>query len=407
MSRLSFPALLSAGLLGAALLGSPAYAQEEISIGAVGPLTGPAANTGKDHRQGLDLAVKDWNEGRGDYVSKNPPKIKFAMEDTSGKPEVAISAAQRLITREGIKMLIGDTLHSHSTLALMELAPQYNLPILSAEPVSSAIADKVLSDEERYKLYWKGNWNSSGYGTAVHDFYKWAFDNKTIDPGSKKIAFVVEDTDYGIANAEKIGELFEGDGWSVTSTETVPPATTDFYPQLSKLREAAPDVVVSVFTVANSGIAFVRQLKEQALETSHLAIYYPTKPEFLEQAADVAEGTYWAALTFSSELNPEHKAFSDRVEAEYGNPGTYSTAHAYCVMQVALRAIDAAGSTDPDAIAEQLKNTDYPCVVGRFKFDKDHAVQSGPDFIPVPVAQIQKGKNQIIWPENVATAKPQ
>ena len=408
MSNLSVRSLLAAGILGAGLFTGAASAQDfNVTIGAVGPLTGPAANTGKDHRQGLELAVKEWNEGKGDYVTKNPPKVTFMMEDSSGKPEVAVSAAQRLITRDKINMLIGDTLHSHVTLALMELAPQYNLPILSAEPVSSAIADKVKADPDRYQLYWKGNWNSDGYGTAVHDFYDWAFANKTLDPGDKKIAFVVEDTDYGIANAQKIGDLFKADGWTVAATETVPPATTDFYPQLSKLRDAAPDVIVSVFTVPNSGVAFVRQMKEQALEGSHLAIYYPTKPEFMQQAADIAEGMYWAALTFSAELNPAHKAFSDKVEAEYGNPGTYSTAHAYCTMEIALRAIDAAGSTDPKAIAEKLSQTDYDCVVGRAKFGEDHAVQSGPDFIPVPVAQIQGGKNQIIWPENVATAKPQ
>ncbi|ESR26942.1 ABC transporter substrate-binding protein [Lutibaculum baratangense] len=411
MTRLTARGLIQAGLISAGLAAGAAtgaHAQaEDVTIGAIGPLTGPAANSGEAHRQGLELAVKEWNEGQGDYATENRFQVNFVMEDSNSKPEVGISAAQRLITRNSADLIIGDTLHSHVTLALMEMAPQYNVPILSSEPVSSVIADKVLSDPERFKLYWKGNWNSDGYGIAVHDFYAWAFENGVVPEGDKKIAFVVEDTDYGIANAEKIGELFEGDGWTVVATETVPTATTDFYPQLSKLRDLDPDVLVSVFTVVPSGVSFVRQLGEQALEASHLAIYYPTKPEFMEQAADIAEGMYWASLQFSPEITPAHKEFSDRMEAAFGVPANYSHAHAYCTMVIALRAIDEAGGTDPEAVAEKLGATDYECLLGRFQFGDDHAIQSGPDFIPVPVAQIQEGQNQLIWPENVATSEPQ
>ncbi len=408
MTKRTMKGLVSTGLLSLAIaagMAAPSHA-EDVKIGVIGPMTGPAANTGSAHREGVELAVKDWNEGKADYITDNPPKATVVFEDSNSKPEVAISAAQRLITRDNVDMIIGDTLHSHVTLALMEMAPQYNVPILSAEPVSSAIADKVLSDPERYKLYWKGNYNSDGYGKAVHGFYQWAFKNNVVPEGDKKIAFVVEDTDYGIANAQKIGDLFKEDGWEVVATETTPTGTTDFYPQLSKLRDLHPDVLVSVFTLANSGTSFVRQLKEQALDTSHLAIFYPTRPEFQEQASQIADGLFWAALQFSPEITPEHKKFADRIQEAYGHPGNYSHAHAYCTTMVALRAVDAAGSTDPEAVAKKIGETDYDCLVGHFEFGKDHAVKSGADYIPVPVAQVQGETSQIVWPETVATAKP-
>ena len=397
---------IAAGLLLAGLMVGPAQAQDAVKIGVISPLTGPAANTGAAHREGIELAIADWNEGK-ENVTDHAPKATAVFEDSNSKPEVAISAAQRLMTRESVDLIIGDTLHSHVTLALMEMAPQYGVPILSAEPVASAIADKYTSDPERYKLYYKGNYNSDGYGHAVHGFYRWAFENGIVPEGGKKIAFVVEDTDYGIANAQKIGELFQADGWEVVATETTPTGTTDFYPQLSKLRDLDPDVLVSVFTLANSGTSFVRQLKEQALEASHLAIFYPTRPEFQEQAPDIADGLFWAALQFSPQITPAHKAFADRIEAAYGHPGNYSHAHAYCTAMVALRAVDAAGSTDAEAVAEKIGETSYDCLVGKMEFGDDHTVKSGADFIPVPVAQQQGAMNQIVWPENVATAKPQ
>lgn len=408
MCNLETRRALAAGIAAVAVLAAlPAAAQErEATIGAIAPLTGPAANTGQAAREAYELAVKEWNEGEGDYVTENPPKVQLVVEDSNSRPEVGVSAAQRMITTEDIDMLVGEALHSHVTMTLMELAPQYGLPILSAEPVSSAIADKVLSDPERYALYWKGNFNSDAYGEAVHSFYQWAFEQGLVEEGNRTIAFVVEDTDYGIANAEKIGELFEESGWTVVATETTPTAQTDFYPQLSKLRELDPAIIVSVFTIPNSGVAFVRQMQEQAIETSHLGIYYPTKEEFMEQAADIAEGMFWATLQFSPENIPEHQSFSDKVEAEFGHPATYSHSHDYCVMVIALRALDKAEGGDAEAIAANVRDTDYECLLGRFVFGEDHAIMAGEEYIPVPVAQIQDGTNQIIWPEGVATAEP-
>lgn len=399
--------LLATSALAFATLAPLAAVGQEIAVGAIAPLTGPAANSGEALRQGMELAVKEWNAGKGDYVTPDGthPTVALSVEDNNSKPEVGVSAAQRLITRNGIKLLIGDALHSHVTMALMELAPQFDLPILSAEPVSTLIADKVKSDPEKYALYWKGNYNSSAYGETVHDFVTWAIGSGLIAKGGKKLAFVIEDTDYGHSNADTITELFEGDGWTVAASEAVPAGSTDFYPQLTKLKGVAPDLTVSVFTAVNSGVSLVKQMSEQAMPGRHLAIYYPTKPEFMDQVGDAGEGLVWTSLQFAPEVVPAHKDFDDRVQAEYGNPATYSHAHGYCIMTIGLRALEAAGGTDAEAISDAIGATDYNCLIGRFKFDpSDHAVIGGGEYLPLPVAQIQSGKNQLIWPEANATA---
>lgn len=400
--------LFATTALALASLSPLAVAAEEIAIGAIAPLTGPAANSGEALRQGMELAVKEWNEGIGDYVEPegDHDTITLTVEDNNSKPEVGVSAAQRLITRNGIKLLIGDALHSHVTMALMELAPQFDLPILSAEPVSSLIADKVKSDPEKYALYWKGNYNSTAYGETVHDFVAWAVDKGLIDAGGKKLAFIIEDTDYGHSNADTIADLFEADGWTVVADEAVPAGSTDFYPQLTKMKGDPPDLTVSVFTAVNSGVSLVKQIAEQAMPGRHMAIYYPNKPEFMEQVGTAGEGLMWTSLQFAPDVVPAHKAFDDKVEAEFGNPATYSHAHGYCITMIGLRALETAGSTDPKTISDAIGATDYDCLIGRFKFDpSDHTVIGGGDYLPLPVAQIQNGTNQLVWPATVATAQ--
>jgi hypothetical protein len=75
-------------------------------------------------------------------------------------------------------------------------------------------------------------------------------------------------------------------------------------------------------------------------------------------------------------------------------------------MNIALDAFKTAKTAKPDAVVKVLAATNYKGVLGRYVFDqKNHTAQFGPDYIPIPTAQIRDGKNVIIWPPNVSTGK--
>lgn len=392
------------GLFALCLTGARA---EEVTIGAVAPLTGPAANSGVSLQQGMQLAIDEYN------AAPSPKhKVRIQFEDSQSRPEIAVGAGQKLITRDGAKLLIGEAFHSHVTMAMMELAPQFNVPVLSAEPVSSEIAKKVRSNPDRYKLYWKGDLNSDAYGHATRDTIQWLMDKNGFKPARKTIAFVIEDTDYGRSNAQQIAELMKPDGWSVAATEAVPLGYTDFYPQLSKLRADPPAVIVTVFTAVNSGVAFVRQFSEQGLSSLHFAIFYPRQPEFFAQAGSVADGLLWTPMQLDPKNVPKHREFDAKIRKAFNREASASHAYGYCVMKVALDALDKAPSLEPAPVAEAIGKTDLDCVIGHWQFNQDdHSAKAGPDFIPLPTAQVEKGQSAIIWPEKAAGAgvgyKPQ
>ncbi|MBI2218208.1 MAG: hypothetical protein HYU51_13005 [Candidatus Rokubacteria bacterium] len=55
---------------------------------------------------------------------------------------------------------------------------------------------------------------------------------------------------------------------------------------------------------------------------------------------------------------------------------------------------------------EAVGKLDRKGIIGRFQFDqKLQQGKDGPDFLPVPMAQIQNGKSVIVWPESMAAAK--
>lgn len=393
-----------AALASAAFAGSATA--DDITIGVIGPLSGPAANSGISMRQAYEAAAKQVNNEGGIEIDGEKSQVKLIFEDSASRPEMGVSAAQKLLTRDNVDILVGDTISSSVTLAIMEVAPSFGKFMMSGQPVSIEIAKKIKSDPERFANFWKGGFNSDAYADTIFNSVQELIKKGALEAKNKTIAFIVEDTDYGKSNVEYTRKLFEDAGWKVTSNETVSLGYADFYPQLSKLRGEEPDVLVSIFTSVNSGIALVKQIKEQGLKSLHLAVYYPIRPEFLEGAKAAANGLLWTPLFFDPVNNPKHKEFAAKFKELSGVEGNGDHAQGYCQMTMLLDNIKKAGSIEPAKISEAFAKTDFSCVIAHFVYDTEtHTPKIGPDYYPVPVAQIQDGVSYAIYPDTAATAE--
>lgn len=387
--------------LGAAAAGQAA----ELRIGAVGPLTGPAANSGIATLEGMRLAVDEVNAAGGLTIDGVAHQIVLVAEDSQSRPEVGVSAAQKLLDRDRVHLVLGDLIHSSVAIAMMEISAQYRRPIVSVQPVSSEISRKIMGERDRYGLFWKGNFDSSAYAEAVFQTLDDLADAGALAANGKTVAFVLEDTDNGRVHAQSTTQLFRDGGWDVVAVEMVPIEHTDYYPQLTKLRSLDPAVVISALTASNSGIALVRQYAEQDLAAVHLGIYYPSRPEFQEQVGAAREGMLWTPLLFDPENNPLHAEFDARVRDTYGKSGTVDQAFGYCFTEGLLNAIAGAASLQAEDLSEAIGTLDHRCFFGRWQFDPEtHAARSGPDHLAVPTAQVQDGRSVAIWPPALATA---
>lgn len=382
-----------------------AAAPKEVRIGATAPLTGPAAESGVATKQGYITAIEEWKAKGGVYLKKYGKKlpIRIIIEDCQSKPEVGVSVGEKLITRDKVHFLMGDAIHSSVTMAVMELAPKYGIPLLSGQPVSTEIAKKVASNPDRYRTYWKGNWCSDALGKSLFHSYKYLMEKGLFKPKNKTIVFIVEDTDWGRSNAEVGGQLFTGIGWKQLTTETVALGYTDFYPQLTKLKAMDPDILVTSFTSLASGVAYTKQFHELGMKSSHFGIYYPTRPEYIPQAGKDSEFLPYIPFQFDPVNIPSHKKFGEKIKKRWGVSVTLDHAYGYDELNNALDAIERAGSLEPNAVVEALAKLDRRGILGRYFFDqKTHAILDGEDFLPVSAAQIQDGKKILFWPSAIA-----
>ncbi|HKD00597.1 MAG TPA: ABC transporter substrate-binding protein, partial [Methylomirabilota bacterium] len=93
----------------------------EYKIGVLEPITGPLAFEGKRHMEGLEV-VRDLINERGGVMGK---KLVFAVADATD-PTAATSEANRLITREGVKIITG-TFSSRLCGAASEAAARHDV----------------------------------------------------------------------------------------------------------------------------------------------------------------------------------------------------------------------------------------------------------------------------------------
>lgn len=387
----------------ATVMSSPVMA--DIKIGITGPLSGPAANSGISMREAYQAAADQANESGGVKLGDEMHQVELIFEDSASRPEVGVSAAQKLLTRDNVDILIADSLASSVTLAIMEVAPSFGKFTMSGQPVSIEIAKKIQSDPETYANFWKSSFNSNAYGEVLFNTVEYLEAQEKMSFENKTVAFIVEDTDYGISNIEFTAPYFEEAGWTILTEETVPLGHADFYPQLSKLRSNAPDVIISIFTSVNSGIALVKQMDEQGLDPLHMGVYYPIRNEFLEGAGEAAEGMLWTPLMFDPENNESHKEFSELFDGLTGIEANGDHAQGYCQMQLLLENVARAGSVDATAISEAFATSDFTCAIARYVYDTDtHTPKIGGDYLPIPMAQVQGGEYFVIYPESAATS---
>ena len=392
---------LSLAILLCALTAS-LLAQAPIKIGVIGPLTGPSAEGGIAMQMGIQIAADEINARGGIQVGKQKRKISLLFEDAQSKPEIGVSLAEKLITLNKVDILLGDSVNSSVTLALMELSPKYPILFSTVECVSDEIAKKVMANPDKFKRFWKPQFDSSAYGESIANCVKDLADKGVIPFANKTVAYIIEDTDYGRSNVTASEKILASFGAKTVAMEAVPLGYTDFYPQLNKLKSIKPDVMVTCFTSLASGVAICKQIVETGVKIVNVGIAYPTKPGFLDQAGKYADKLIWAPLLVDFDNNAKHKEFAAKLKAKYPKAiPAYDQVHAYDVIYALAQTIEKAGTLEGNKLADAYSQLDYSGFIGRYVFNKEkHSIITGGNYYPIYLAQVQNGKSFIVWPLN-------
>jgi branched-chain amino acid transport system substrate-binding protein len=342
MTRQLIVTVLAVLVLAAGTL--PAGAQKgPIKIGVIAPMTGGAAQAGKDMTNGLQM----WLDENGNQMAGR--KVEVIIEDSQGQPNVALTKLQKLVERDKVNVLVGE-LFAHIGYAMAPKVDEYRIPMLY--PV---IAADDLTQRKPAKWVVRTGWASS---QPSHPFGEYAA--KTL--GYKKIVAIGIDYAFGWEVIGGFQKTFEENGGQIIQKLWAPLGTTDFAPYLSQIKRDA-DAVFALM-VAQSSLRFPKQYQDAGLKGKFPLIGGGTTfDEFvLPSLGDEAIGGM-TPLQYSAALDtPVNKKFVAEYRKKYGKVPSYFSETSYTSTRWIAEAAKVVGGDveNREKFLEALRKVEIP-----------------------------------------------
>ncbi|MBI1736908.1 MAG: ABC transporter substrate-binding protein [Candidatus Rokubacteria bacterium] len=216
-----------------------------IKIGFLAPMTGGAAQIGKDMTNGLQM----WLDENGNQIAGR--KVEVIVEDTQGQPNIALNKLQKLVENDKVHVLAGG-LFAHVGYALAPKVDQLQVPMLY--PVMAA---DDLTQRKPTKWVVRNGWTSS---QPNHPFGEYVA--KTL--GYKRVVTIAIDYSFGWEQVGGFQKTFEENGGQVIQKLWAPLNTTDFAPYLSQIRRDADAVFALMVSI--SALRFPKQYEQAGLK---------------------------------------------------------------------------------------------------------------------------------------------
>jgi len=342
MGKRLWVAVVGVLMLAAGVGPDSAWAQKgPIKIGFLAPMTGAAAAVGKDMVNGLTMYLDEI----GQQIAGR--QVEVIVEDTQGKPDVALTKLRKLVESDKVQILAGG-LFAHVGYALAPLVDEYKVPMLY--PVMAA---DDLTQRKPAKWVVRTGWTSS---QPSHPFGEWVYTTL----GYKKVVAIAIDYAFGWEVVGGFQKSFEEAGGQIIQKLWPPLGTTDFAPYLAQIRRDA-DAVFALM-VAASSLRFPKQYQDAGLKARLPLIGGGTTfDEFvLPSLGDEAIGGI-SPLIYSAALDtPTNTRFVKAYRAKYGKVPSYYSETCYTSGRWINEAAQAIGGNveDREPFLEALRQVE-------------------------------------------------
>jgi branched-chain amino acid transport system substrate-binding protein len=342
-------ALVASGAAGGAS-GGRDPAGEPIVIGFISPLSEPG-----DFRSGRDnlRAARVWVKYVNDHGGILGRPVKLEIGDDKGAPETGASEARRLITQKKVIALVG-MWNSSTTLAQMEIAKRYNVPIFSHYSWSDDITKKGYDQVFRV----------GPYNSEIAELFVPYLRHKRY----KRVAVLAEDTDYGIGFARSLAKATKGK--PKVDIVQFQAQTKDLTPELSKLASRPPDAIIiaSAYEAENLSI---KQAREVGLKSDIIAGWdYPTLPGFWDVVGEAGVGVVYPTFYAAGKLplTRTGKTLGNVFKKATGRVAVIYHYLLWDALNAIKWAIEKTKSTSPGDLVKVLPSANYEGTTGRITF---------------------------------------
>jgi branched-chain amino acid transport system substrate-binding protein len=327
--------LSAAVVMGGLAMAAPASAQG-VKIGILNDQSGVYADYGgKYSLEAAHMAVEDFG---GSVLGQ---KIEIITADHQNKPDLASAIARRWYDTEGVDM-ITELTTSSVALAVQELSKEKK----KIDIVVGAATSRITGDAcTPYGFHWAFDTRALAVGTG----------GALAKAGGDTWFFLTADYAFGYSLEKDTSEIVTANGGKVLGSVRIPLNSSDFSSFLLQAQSSKAKIV----GLANAGLDTVNSVKQAAefgiVKSGQklaglLMVLSDVNGLGLEAAQGLVltEGFYW-------DRDDKSRAFGERFMKRTGRMPNMIQAGTYSATLSYLKAVQAAGTKDSDAVVKKLK----------------------------------------------------
>lgn len=331
-----------------------------IKVGLLAPLSGQVPTFGLSTKEGVEMAVKEWND-KGGVLGK---KIELIVADSQCSADPAVNAANKVIDQDGVKFIIGEVCSSAS-IPVAEIVNQKG--VLQISPTSTNPAVTVDSNGVTRPMTFRACFIDPFQGLVMAKFAQGK---------GYKTAFILVDqgNDYVRGLAEAFEKSFTELGGQVLGIESYTATDTDFSAILTKVAESKAEVLYlpDYYNIVNLVGA---QAKDKGVTAAMMG---GDGWDSADLDVNAAEGGFYSNHYDPGDTRPIVqdwlKRYGETFKDDKGAPKVPDALAtlAYDAANLLFAAIEKAGTEDTAKVAEALAGISWEGVSGTITFDAQH-----------------------------------
>ncbi|MBR3164570.1 MAG: ABC transporter substrate-binding protein [Lachnospiraceae bacterium] len=405
-----FLAIMLAAVMAFAMV--PAQAQaagEEIPIGAVLPLTG--SSTGEFLKAAMEVAEDivnnshdlDWDLAKNEGILDGQ-KIKVNFADHQASADLATTEAAKLLD-DGVVAITG-AYNSGCSASVATQALEYGIPMVCGSSSSASLTDgttyafgsifnRVAANDEQESI----------------EFFEYLkLLNEKYNAGIKKVSIAWINNAYGIHADEMFQKYAKENGFEVAASVSYEATATSFDTEAAQIKDSGADAVFQASYIGDLTL-FAQAYSSLEYNPKAIVCYCGgfQDASFAKVATDLGVNAYAGGQACTAQLSDKLPVFAyvnELYKAKTGQDIDGPALEEFASVIIAAQAIQAAGSTDPEAVNAALKANEFEApylITQKVHFDAN----GQNDIMPAVVTQLIDGKYEVVYPVNdFTTSEP-
>ena len=342
---------LLAGLVAAAFMAAPAFAQQKVKIGFITTLSGPQGVIGEHMKNSVELALDHLGRKMGGL----PAEVVYG--DDQFKPDVGLQVAEEMLKKHQVDFVSG-IIWSNVMMAVQPVVNNAGKIMVGTNAGASPLAGSQCNE-----LYFSTSWNNDQTPEAMGKVMQ--------EQGINDVYVLAPNYQAGKDMVAGFKRYYKGRIVEETYTKM---GQQDYQAEITQLRSKNPKAVFA-FYPGGMGIQFLRQYDQAGLR-GKLPLYtvYTVDEISIPAVKDAAVGIYETRYWSPDLKNPANQKFVTDYKKKYKRLPVFYGAQSYdgiLLIDSAVKAVKG-NVKDTKGMVMAMRKANFNSLRGPFTYNVNH-----------------------------------